>query len=68
MIEHSLQAIARALANREISSVELTQHYLDRIARHNPRLNAYLSVDAASSLAQASALPTHNWQKAKVVR
>jgi len=55
MIEHSLQAIARALANREISSVELTQHYLDRIDRHNPRLNAYLSVDAASSLAQASA-------------
>lgn len=55
MIERSLQAIARALANREISSVELTQHYLDRIARHNPRLNAYLSVDAASSLAQASA-------------
>ena len=39
MIEHSLQAIARALANREISSVELTQHYLDRIYRHNPRLN-----------------------------
>ena len=55
MIEHSLQAIARALANREISSVELTQHYLDRITRHNPQLNAYLSVDAASSLAQASA-------------
>ena len=58
MIEHSLQAIARALANREISSVELTQHYLDRIARHNPRLNAYLSVDPATSLAQASAADT----------
>jgi aspartyl-tRNA(Asn)/glutamyl-tRNA(Gln) amidotransferase subunit A len=55
MIEHSLQAMARALANKEISSVELTQHYLDRIARHNPQLNAYLSVDAASSLAQARA-------------
>jgi aspartyl-tRNA(Asn)/glutamyl-tRNA(Gln) amidotransferase subunit A len=39
---------------REISSVELTQLYLDRIARHNPQLNAFITVDAASSLAQAA--------------
>lgn len=55
MIEYSLQAMATALANKEISSVELTQLYLDRIARHNPPLNAYLTVDPARSLAQARA-------------
>ena len=55
MIECSLQAMATALANKEISSVELTQLYLDRIARYNPRLNAYITVDPARSLAQARA-------------
>ncbi|MEF8712839.1 MAG: Asp-tRNA(Asn)/Glu-tRNA(Gln) amidotransferase subunit GatA [Accumulibacter sp.] len=55
MIEYSLQAMATALANKEISSVELTQLYLDRIARHNPPLNAYITVDPARSLAQARA-------------
>jgi aspartyl-tRNA(Asn)/glutamyl-tRNA(Gln) amidotransferase subunit A len=55
MIEHSLQAIRPSLASKEISSVELTQLYLDRIARHNPQLNAYLTVDPASSLGQAQA-------------
>jgi aspartyl-tRNA(Asn)/glutamyl-tRNA(Gln) amidotransferase subunit A len=55
MIEHSLPALARSLARREISSVELTQLYLDRIARHNAQLNAYLTIDAEKSLAQARA-------------
>lgn len=55
MIEHSLQSIARSLAAREISSVELTQLYLDRIARHNAELNAFITVNPAGSLAQARA-------------
>ena len=55
MIEHSLQAMARSLAERELSSVELTQLYLDRIARYNAELNAFISVDPARSLAQARA-------------
>ncbi|HNC52775.1 MAG TPA: Asp-tRNA(Asn)/Glu-tRNA(Gln) amidotransferase subunit GatA [Accumulibacter sp.] len=55
MIEHSLQAMARSLADREISSVELTQLYLDRIVRHNSGLNAFITVDPAASLAQARA-------------
>ena len=44
-----------ALRAKTISSVELTQTYLDRIATHNPVYNAYLTVDAKASLAQAAA-------------
>jgi len=44
-----------ALRAKTISSVELTQTYLDRIATHNPVFNAYLTVDAKASLAQAAA-------------
>jgi aspartyl-tRNA(Asn)/glutamyl-tRNA(Gln) amidotransferase subunit A len=55
MITRSLKALAQALADKEISSTELTQLYLDRIARLNPQLNAYITVDAEKSLAQARA-------------
>ena len=55
MIAKGLAALAQALAAKEISSVELTQLYLDRIARLNPKINAFITVDAEKSLAQASA-------------
>ncbi|WP_319242268.1 Asp-tRNA(Asn)/Glu-tRNA(Gln) amidotransferase subunit GatA [uncultured Propionivibrio sp.] len=55
MIERSLKSLAAALAGKEISSVELTQLYLDRIARFNPDINAYITVDPEKSLAQAKA-------------
>jgi len=55
MIARSLTELAQALATKEISSVELTQLYLDRIARHNPQINAFVSLDAERSLAQARA-------------
>jgi aspartyl-tRNA(Asn)/glutamyl-tRNA(Gln) amidotransferase subunit A len=55
MLNLSLQQQGLALRARKISSVELTQLYLDRIATHNPVLNAYVTVDAAKSLAQAQA-------------
>jgi len=55
MIAKGLAALAQALAAKELSSVELTQMYLDRIARLNPRINAFITVDAEKSLAQASA-------------
>ena len=55
MIARSLTELSAALAAKEISSVELTQLYLDRIAAHNPALNAFISVDAEKSLAQARA-------------
>ncbi|MBU3736667.1 MAG: Asp-tRNA(Asn)/Glu-tRNA(Gln) amidotransferase subunit GatA [Methylobacterium sp.] len=58
MINASLKQLADALAARQISSVELTQLFLDRIARLNPDINAYITVDADKSLAQAAAADT----------
>ncbi len=55
MIERSLSELSAALAKREVSSVELTQLYLERIARHNPQINAFITVDGDQSLAQAKA-------------
>ena len=51
----SLKQLSTQLAQRKISSVELTQFHLDRIARLNPGLNAFVTVDAGKSLAQARA-------------
>jgi aspartyl-tRNA(Asn)/glutamyl-tRNA(Gln) amidotransferase subunit A len=53
MLNSSLKQLGAALRAKEISSVELTALYLERIAAHNPALNAYVTVDANASLAQA---------------
>jgi len=55
MINASLKQLSQALAARQISSVELTQLFLDRINRFNPTLNAFITVDAEKSLAAARA-------------
>ena len=55
MIERSLRQLAQALTAREISSVELTRLFLDRITRHDARLNAFITIDESNSLAQARA-------------
>jgi aspartyl-tRNA(Asn)/glutamyl-tRNA(Gln) amidotransferase subunit A len=55
MINASLKQLSAALAEKKISSVELTQLYLDRIAALNPTLNAFITLDAERSLAQARA-------------
>ena len=55
MLNYSLTQLGAALRAKNISSVELTQLYLDRIAAHNPVLNAYITVDAKTSLTQAAA-------------
>jgi aspartyl-tRNA(Asn)/glutamyl-tRNA(Gln) amidotransferase subunit A len=49
----TLQELGAALAAREISSVELTRSYLDRIAAAQGALNAFITVDPEKSLAQA---------------
>jgi aspartyl-tRNA(Asn)/glutamyl-tRNA(Gln) amidotransferase subunit A len=55
MFESSLKQLGDALRAKKISSVELTQFYLDRIARLNPELNAYITLNPEMSLAQAKA-------------
>src|SRR5512145_833618 len=55
MIHSSLTQLGAALRAKKISSVELTQSYLDRIARLNPALNAYITLNPEISLAQARA-------------
>ncbi|MBL8504803.1 MAG: Asp-tRNA(Asn)/Glu-tRNA(Gln) amidotransferase subunit GatA [Methylobacillus glycogenes] len=55
MINKSLKQLASMLAGKEISSVELTQEYLNRIDRLNPEINAYITVNPDLSLAQAKA-------------
>ena len=43
----------RALRARELSPLELTEHYLRRIERLNPHLNAYITVTAERARADA---------------
>ena len=58
MINSSLKQLSSQLAAKKISSVELTQLYIDRIAALNPVLNAYITLNTETSLAQARAADT----------
>ena len=53
MIHASLSELAQALAGKQMSSVELTQLFLERVRRLNPELNAFVTLDPETSLAQA---------------
>ena len=54
MHKQTLKHLSTQLAARKISSVELTLHYLDRIAASGD-LNAFIDLDPEVSLAQAKA-------------
>jgi aspartyl-tRNA(Asn)/glutamyl-tRNA(Gln) amidotransferase subunit A len=49
----SIEEISALLAKRKISPVELTQLFLRRIERHNPALNAFLTVTSEYALSSA---------------
>jgi aspartyl-tRNA(Asn)/glutamyl-tRNA(Gln) amidotransferase subunit A len=51
----SLTALAKAIAEKKVSSREATQSCLDRIAQWQPRLNAFMTIEQDEALAAASA-------------
>src|SRR5277367_4482085 len=51
----SIGELGRNLSSGQISSVELTRHFLARIERFNPALNAVITLTAEAALAAAAA-------------
>ncbi|MBZ5697711.1 MAG: Asp-tRNA(Asn)/Glu-tRNA(Gln) amidotransferase GatCAB subunit A [Acidobacteriia bacterium] len=49
----TIEELAARLAKHEVSPVNLTEQFLRRIERHNPQLNAYLTVTAERALTAA---------------
>jgi len=54
LTEQSATELLQLLSLGEISSVELTQSYLDRIAEADPQIGAFLRVDAEAALTRAA--------------
>ena len=54
----SLTAVAQAIADKRVSSREVTQSCLDRIARWQPHLNAFMAIEAEAALKAADAADT----------
>ncbi|MEX1201302.1 MAG: Asp-tRNA(Asn)/Glu-tRNA(Gln) amidotransferase subunit GatA [Methylophaga sp.] len=55
MHNKSLKQLSDALHQGDITSVELTRHFLDRIHQHNGELNAFISVTEDLAMEQAKA-------------
>ncbi|EAQ65389.1 glutamyl-tRNA(Gln) amidotransferase, A subunit [Marinomonas sp. MED121] len=53
MLEQNISSLVQKLRNKEITSLELTQSYLDKISELNPSLNSYITVCSESALAAA---------------
>ena len=49
----SLKKLRQQLDSREISAVELTQHYLDKITAYDKTLNSFINVCGDSAIEQA---------------
>lgn len=55
MHNHTIAELRKMLDTKQVSSVELTQHYLKRIHQHQNSLNAFVTVCDETALAQAAA-------------
>ena len=53
MLNLSLKEISQALEKKKFTSVELTQFFLNRVKKHNPSLNAFITVDEEHAKIQA---------------
>src|ERR1700692_1064299 len=51
----SLTEVAQAISKKRLSSREVTQSCLDRITQWQPRLNAFMAIEADAALAAADA-------------
>jgi aspartyl-tRNA(Asn)/glutamyl-tRNA(Gln) amidotransferase subunit A len=51
----SLTSVAKAIAEKRVSSREATKSCFDRIAQWQPRLNAFMAIEAEKALAAADA-------------
>jgi Asp-tRNA(Asn)/Glu-tRNA(Gln) amidotransferase A subunit family amidase len=49
----SASTLAEMIARREVSSVDVVRHFLDRIEEHDGELRAFRKLDPAAALAQA---------------
>ena len=49
----SLVSVAKAIAEKRLSSREVTQSCLDRVTQWQPRLNAFMTIEAEAALAAA---------------
>jgi aspartyl-tRNA(Asn)/glutamyl-tRNA(Gln) amidotransferase subunit A len=50
----SVAELSAALRTRQLSSVEVTQAFLERVTRHQADLNAFISITAEAALAEAA--------------
>ncbi len=55
MHDKTLAQLSDDLAARRVSSVELTEHYLQRIDQHDKELNSFITITRESALEQAAA-------------
>ncbi|MHB8577093.1 MAG: amidase [Dehalococcoidia bacterium] len=55
LVRLTITEVAEQIRAKHVSPVELTRAYLERIERHNPKLNAYVTVTADAALAEARA-------------
>ena len=55
MHQFTIAELTQGLRRKDFSSTELTQHYLDRIARLDKTYNSYITVTPELALAQAAA-------------
>jgi aspartyl-tRNA(Asn)/glutamyl-tRNA(Gln) amidotransferase subunit A len=53
MHNRSIAELSGALARREVSSEELTRHFLERIHRLDPQINSFITVTEELAIAQA---------------
>ena len=51
----TITELSKQLGNKEISSVELTQHYIDRIEKIDGKLNSFITVCKDTALTEAKA-------------